>query len=137
MQTNLTVIIRNALNAAHSYGDSIQQARISLNKCKSSDEIRTILLPIVADYYSVPVIEGERKAKGTKVLDKTAVKYEAAKKSLQRLVGDIVGDSAAKKEEIEVPRHIAALAAQLAKACMEYEQARRIASTALSGAFAG
>lgn len=39
-------------------------------------------------------------------------------------------------DEIAVPKHIAALAAQLAAACQEYEGARKLASTAVANAFA-
>lgn len=38
-------------------------------------------------------------------------------------------------EEISIPKHIAALAAQLAAACSEYEGARKLASTAIANAF--
>ena len=39
-------------------------------------------------------------------------------------------------DELAVPKHIAALAAQLAMACAEYEGARKLASTAVANAFA-
>ncbi len=38
--------------------------------------------------------------------------------------------------DLEVPKHIALLAAQLAAACNEYEGARKLASTAVAKAFA-
>ena len=136
MQT-IDAIITTTLDAAHAYSDGIAQARAHKScKGKTPEELRPILLPIVAKYYAVPVIEGERKAKGTKVFDKDAKGYEAAKKALQRLIADIAGKTNADKEEIEVPAHIAKLAAQLAQACAEYEQARKLASTALANAFA-
>ena len=129
--------ITDALDAAVAYGTAMDAAR----KCpevkgKSEDVVRVALLPIVAKFYAVPMVEGAGKAQGKKVLDKTAEKYEAAKKALQRLLADIMGNTADKGEELQVPKHIAALAAQLAEACAEYEQARKLASTALANAFA-
>lgn len=129
--------ITDALNAAAAYSAAIEKAR----KCpevkgKGEDVVRTALLPIVAGFYDVPLIDGAGKATGKKVLDKTAESYEAAKKALQRLLADIMGKGSDKGDELEVPEHIAALAAKLAKACAEYEQARKLASTALANAFA-
>lgn len=124
-----------ALHCADLYGDTIAFMRGKL-KGKSADTVRATLLPVVGKHYAVPVIDGERKAKGTKVLDKTAEKYNTAKSALQRLVADIVGASNGKGEELEVPEHIMALAAKLAKACNEYEQAKRLAATAVAAAFA-
>lgn len=124
-----------ALHCADLYGETIAFMRGKL-KGKSEDSVRATLLPIVGSHYAVPVVDGAGKAQGKKVLDKTAEKYEAAKKALQRLVADIMGKGSDKGDELEVPEHIAALAAKLAKACAEYEQARKLASTALANAFA-
>ena len=130
-------IINTALNAAATYGNAIEQARNCPEvKGKAPEAVRALLLPIVAKHYGVGLVDGERKAAGTKVLDKAAPKYEAAKKAIQRLTADICGGGVAKTEELEVPRHIAAMAKQLAQACAEYEQARKLASTALANAFA-
>ena len=109
--------ITDALNAAAAYSTAIEKAR----KCpevkgKGEDVVRTALLPIVAGFYDVPLIDGAGKATGKKVLDKTAESYEAAKKALQRLLADIMGKGSDKGDELEVPEHIAALAAKLAKA---------------------
>lgn len=46
------------------------------------------------------------------------------------------GKAVAPSDEIAVPKHIAALAAQLATACQEYEGARKLATTAVANAFA-
>lgn len=129
--------ITTALNAATAYGAAIDSARQCPEvKGKGEDVVRAALLPIVAGFYAVPVVDGAGKAQGKKVLDKDAPKYEAAKKALQRLLADIMGKGSDKGDELEVPEHIAALAAKLARACAEYEQARKLAATALAGAFA-
>lgn len=132
-------IIAEALEFAHLYGDAIETARAHpALKGKTPNELHPILLPLVAGHkrYGVPLIDGERKAKGTKVMDSEHPRYQAAKKALSRLIADIVGKSSGMSDEIAVPRHIAALAKQLAEACAEYEQARKLASTALANAFA-
>ena len=61
---------------------------------------------------------------------------ETAKRACNRFIERIMGDSKAKPSKgIEVPAHIAKLAAQLAAACNEYEQSRKLASTAVAEAF--
>ena len=59
---------------------------------------------------------------------------DAAKKGCNRLISAIIGDTKAESETLEVPAHIRLLADKLAKACNEYEEARRLANTALSAA---
>ena len=68
-------------------------------------------------------------------------KYEAAKTTVRDVMLNLQGTTrrqatSDKAEPIEVPAHIAALAAKLAAACAEYEQARKIAATAVAQAFA-
>ena len=124
-----------ALNAAKSYAAAIEELQGAF-KGKPADDVRIGLLPYVAEFYSVSVLNGEGKSKGKKVLDSDAPKYEAAKKALQRLVKDIVGGSSGKAEEIEIPAELLAAAAKLAKLANEYEGARSLAAKALAAAFA-
>ena len=73
------------------------------------------------------------------VLDKEHAKYQACRKALQRIVGDIMGKSSGATEaaeEVEVPEEIRKAAERLAKLCAEYEGARKLASTAIAQAFA-
>lgn len=58
----------------------------------SPELIRASIIWTVGDHYKVPVIEGQRKAAGTYVLDNSATNYETAKKRLQRLVLAIIGN---------------------------------------------
>ena len=60
-----------------------------------------------------------------------------AKKACNRLIARIMGDSESQRESIEVPPHIAALAAKLVKACGEYEAAGRLLATAVAQAKSG
>ena len=131
IKTNVT----NALTAANAYNEAVVALRKDF-KGKPTDAVRSGLLPHVAAFYAVPVVDGAGKAKGTKVLDKDATKYEAAKKALQRLTKDIVGAGSDKAEEVEVPAELLAAAAKLAKLAAQYKDARSLASKALAQAFA-
>jgi hypothetical protein len=130
-------LVHSALDAAFTYGEKIAALQ-ALFKGKAPDAIRTALLPDVASYkkYAVPLIAGSGKAEGTMVLDSEHPKYEACRKTLGRMVKDIVGETHSKTEEIEVPAEVLAAAAKLAKLCAQYEGARKLASTAIAQAFA-
>jgi hypothetical protein len=135
-----TNTVHAVINAAFAYAEGIEQLRKAF-KGKERDVISKAIMGDVASHpkYQVPLIKGEGKAEGAMVLDKTHAKYEACRKALQRIVGDIMGRSDGTKEpaeEIEVPAEILAAAAKLAKLCAEYEGARKLASTAIAQAFA-
>lgn len=86
-----------ALNAASNYAEAIDGLR-RLCANLDRDAARAELLPIVAAYYKVPVVDGERKAAGTKVLDKNSAGYETAKRAVSKLLNDIYGSTTAKAE---------------------------------------
>jgi hypothetical protein len=77
------------------YCDAVDKAKINLAELReyfagdSPDLVRESIIGAVAKHYKVPLVEGQRKAAGTLVLDKKAPQYEAAKKQLWRLVTDI------------------------------------------------
>lgn len=60
--------------------------------------IRQSIIHTVGKHYGVDVLEGQRKAAGTYVLDKDASNYETAKKQLQRLIAKIMEPSKVKAE---------------------------------------
>lgn len=115
-----------ALNAATSYGDAVAALR---KDCKGLDKPagREALLPCVAAYYKVEVVEGK--------LSTESAKYEAAKKALQRLLKDVYPESSA-KEEVAIPAEILKAAKALALLCAEYEGAKSLAAKAVGRAFA-
>ena len=132
----LSTHINNALSSAKAYADAIDSARKDA-KGMTRDAVRIAILPVVASFYAVPVKAGEGKAEGTKVLDKEAAKYEAAKKALQRLLSDVCGtQSSGKQEEVEIPAEIIEAANKLAKLAKKYEGSKSLASKAMSFAFA-
>ena len=124
-----------ALTSVAAYAKAVQGLRNELQG-RDATQVRATLLPHVAAFYSVAVIDGAGKATGTKVLDKDATKYEAAKKALQRLGADILGKSANKAEEVAIPASVQRLAKLLALECAKYEGARSLASKAVAEAFA-
>jgi hypothetical protein len=132
LASNITL----ALNHALSYAQAIEDARKDA-KGMTREAVRDVILPITSAKFEVPLKDGEGKAKGTKVLDKDATKYEACKKATQRLLNDICGDaSSAKKEEVEVPEELIEMAKKLAKLAKKYEGAKSLASKAVAIAFA-
>lgn len=94
---SIKALTTKALNAASNYADAIDGLRKACTKL-DRDAARAEILPVVAAYYKVPVVDGAGKAQGTKVLDKEAAAYETAKKALQRLLADIYGSATAKAE---------------------------------------
>ena len=108
-----------ALNSATSYADAIDGLRKLCAKL-DRDAARAEMLPIVATFYKVPLVDGSGPASGTKVLDKTAAAYETARKALQRLLGDIYGSVTPKAEPkakaAKAEAHATALAEQTATA---------------------
>jgi hypothetical protein len=115
-----------ALNSAHAYAKAIEGLR---GDCKGMEReaAREEILPCVAAYYAVEVVEGK--------LSTESAKYEAAKKALQRLLKDIYPESST-KEEVAIPAEILKAAKVLAALCAEYEGAKSLASKALGKAFA-
>ena len=115
-----------ALKAATSYGDAIAALR---KDCKGLDRAagREAMLPCVAAYHSVEVVNGK--------LSTESKSYEAAKKALQRLLKDVYPESSA-KEEVAIPAEILKAAKVLALLCAQYEGAKSLAAKAVGKAFA-
>lgn len=138
-KANTQTTVHAVINAAFAYGEGIEQLRKTF-KGKERDVISKAIIGDVASHakYLVPLVKGEGKAEGTMVLDKGHAKYEACRKALQRIVGDIMGKSSGsvEAEEVEVPEEVLKAAERLAKLCAQYEGARKLASTAIAQAFA-
>jgi hypothetical protein len=137
MKASTQSTVHAVITAAFAYGEGIEQLRKTF-KGKERDVISKAIIGDVASHpkYLVPLVDGEGKAEGTKVLDKSHAKYEACRKALQRIVSDIMGKSAGSQEEVEVPEEVLKAAERLAKLCAQYEGARKLASTAIAQAFA-
>ena len=132
MTKQLNTLVSTALNAAHAYGTAVEGIRSALKGQLSPEAVRDALMLPVATYYGVTLVA---KTRGEGVtLDTTAAKFEAAKKALQRLCKDVLGKSENQSEELDVPAHIAKLAAALVAACGEYEGAAKLIATAIAQA---
>ena len=101
MKLNIASIKSNvtlALKSAETYGKAIDDLRKDF-KGATHEDTRATLLPLVAHRYGTPLIEGERKAKGTFVLDKEHASYETSRKALGRLVTAILGPKESNRTE--------------------------------------
>ena len=140
MKSNTQTTVHAVINAAFAYGEGIEQLRTTF-KGKEREAITKAIIGDVASHpkYKVPMVQGTGRFEGTLVLDKEHAKYQACRKAVQRIVGDIMGKSSGTQEAaeaIEVPAEILKAAERLAKLCAEYEGARKLASTAIAQAFA-
>lgn len=92
MQVNVNkalVAVRKGQEQHAIYMGEIAKLRKGLPRRREAG--RAKLLPLVARFYGVAVVAGERKAAGTDVMDSDAAGYEAAKTALRRMVDDIYG----------------------------------------------
>ena len=129
-------------NVSNTAAKTLRQAAVEAG-FTTYEDARPVVLQWIETRYGVGTIASKSpRNKGELVLDRSAAQYEAAKKAEQRmreaLIGDADADKAqsAKREELEIPAEIAALAAKLAKACNEYEEGKRLAAQAVAKAFA-
>ena len=117
------------------------------------EDAQPVVMQWASTRYGVALVESQSpRNKGQTVLDRGVTKeekrrYEAAKTAVRYVREALTGDADAagdadapakgnKREEVEVPAHIAKLAAQLAAACNEYKGAKRLAAQAVAEAFA-
>lgn len=129
------------VNASNDATKALREAMV-LAGFATLEEAEPIVTEWVATHYSCPLIEGRGKGSGRLVLDRSSPAFERAKRARSRLIEALRGDAddvtseKAEREELDVPEHIAALAAKLVAACAEYEKAKKLASTAVANAFA-
>ena len=91
---SISSLVKLALDAVATYNTGVDGLRAHLSKGTHA-EARASLLPHVATYYGTPLLDGQKKALGTKVLDKEHATYEASRKALGRLVHDVMGTAPA------------------------------------------
>ena len=103
VQTNVNLYCKSKVSKA--------QAIVDLTKAlkrKSRETVRTTLMPLVGKFWTVKLVDGASKAKGSKVFDSSAENYENAKRDLYDLVVGICGkaSSSGSKEAVAVPRKL-------------------------------
>lgn len=83
-------LVSSALRAAEAYNNAIDALREQLKAQirKGDKAVRAALLPGVAAHFGIKVVQGERGDR----LDDEHPNYEAAKTSLRRLVGSVLGN---------------------------------------------
>lgn len=102
VQTNVNLFCKSKVTKAQAIADLTKEL-----KRKPRETVRATLMPFVGKFWSVKLIDGEGKAKGTKVFDSSAEKYENAKRDLYDLVKAICGtESSGKKETVVVPKKL-------------------------------
>ena len=106
---SIATLTHQALNAATAYGKAIDDLRRACAKL-SYDKARAEILPAVASYYKVPLVDGKGKATGTQVLDREAAQYEAAKRALSRLLADLYETPKADPKSFRVSAEVRASA---------------------------
>ena len=121
-----------ALKQARAFADRVADIRAALpaDVLADRDALTRALRPGVAKFHGVD--HAEHGATGKFVGDTTG----AARQDLSRLCRAVMGQTVkqTEREELEVPAHIAKLAAQLVKACGEYEDSQRLLATAIAQA---
>ena len=103
VQTNVNLYCKSKVSKA--------QAVVELTKAlkrKSRETVRATLMPLVGKFWGVALVDGEGKAKGSKVFSTDAPKYENAKRDLYDLVVGICGkaSSSGSKEPVAVPKKL-------------------------------
>jgi hypothetical protein len=118
-------------------GDALQTAAIALQKMAVTmpyADFNDAAARIIGEKYGVEPHESRKG--GTLTFAKDSAEEQRLKR-IRRLHPDMVkGASNKAGEGVEIPAHIAALAAKLAAACNEYEGAKRLAAQAVAEAFA-
>lgn len=121
---------------------------------KTLEDCKPVVMEWASKKYDVALVESKSpRNKGEMVLDRSAAKYEAAKKAAQRLLEALGGDAdaevAAEKAEaasnkvgegVETPEEVAITAAKLVAAVMAYNMDEKglkaLAAQAVAEAFA-
>lgn len=141
------------VQALDAFANTVNGATVTLRQAAVAagfqdwESAQPVVLQWASTRYNVGLVESQSpRNKGQLTLDRSAAKFEAAKTAVRYVREALTGDADAaggaggavsnKTESVEVPAHIAKLAAALAQACAEYEGAKKLASTAVAEAFA-
>ena len=91
MNTTKLIAAINAGLAAEAAWDKALSDAIKAVGDATRDEVRAVILPVVAAKHKCPTQEGAGKAKGTQVLDSEHANYEEAKSALRRWLEAMFG----------------------------------------------
>lgn len=85
---SIATLTHKALDSATAYAKAIDDLRRACARL-TYEKAREQILPAVASFYKVGLVEGQRKAAGTMVMDSDAAGYEKAKRALTRLMAEL------------------------------------------------
>lgn len=74
----------------------------------SRDDARQALVVPIGEYYGVGTVVGEKRAAGQIVLDRSADRYESARKALQKVLDDVCGKADGHKPTAKAPAKLLA-----------------------------
>ena len=105
----MSVAIKKAVVAALE-SVTVYQDKIDALKrlCASVEDVRGTILPYVASFYGVALVDGQRKANGRKVMDSQHEKYVTAKQAWMRLSTAIEGNKPKNATPVAVPKKLVA-----------------------------
>lgn len=86
----LTAAVLKGLEAEAAWDKALNEA-IKAAGDASRDDVRVVILPVIAAKHKCAVKDGAGKAAGTKVLDSSHINYEGAKSALRRWLEAMFG----------------------------------------------
>ena len=127
--SKLIIAINKGLEAEDAWDKALSDALKAVGDA-SRDEVRAVILPVIATKYKCPTQEGAGKAKGTQVLNKEHANYEGAKTTLRRWLEAMFGkvESTGSSEPVKFTREQRAAA----KAFLKLFESKAQAVKALS-----
>ena len=106
----MSVAIKNAVvETLRKVGEYEEKLALLKKACAKTADVRSTILPYVAEFYGVALVDGQRKAIGRKVMDSTAEKYITAKQAWMRLSTAIEGNKPKSTETVAVPKKLLAI----------------------------
>ena len=127
--SKLIIAINKGLAAEDAWDKALSDALKAVGDA-SRDEVRAVILPVIAAKYKCPTQEGAGKATGTTVLNKEHANYEGAKSALRRWLEAMFGkvESTGSSEPVKFTREQRAAA----KAFLKLFESKAQAVKALS-----
>lgn len=105
----MSVAIKNAVHATlRIVGEYEEKLAVLKRVCAKTADVSATILPYVAEFYGVPLVDGQRKANGRKVMDGQHEKYVTAKQAWIRLAKAIEGNKPKSTVTVAVSKKLVA-----------------------------
>ena len=106
----MSVAIKNAVHATlRIVGEYEEKLAVLKRVCAKTTDVSGTILPYVAEFYGVPLVDGQRKANGRKVMDGQHEKYVTAKQAWIRLAKAVTGNKPKGTEAVAVSKKLLAV----------------------------